>query len=190
MDRIRVQSVFRPWLNEQPGYLCTGVSALMAWVTPFFVFFGWMSDKIGRLKIILAGCLIAAITYIPLFQVLSRAVNPDLVAFAQSLGSAGKVVSEPEELSDALRSTVAGGGSFLLDVRFDPDEVPAVRPRSLLITKAMGLPDPTPGPENMRMGRRTANGDWSHAPAATRDCRFKNCHSQADCGLRVTLAFA
>ena len=51
--------------------------------TPFFVVFGWLSDKIGRLKIILVGCLIAAITYIPLFQMLSQAVNPDLVAFQE-----------------------------------------------------------------------------------------------------------
>ena len=35
--------------------------------TPFFIFFGWLSDRIGRLKIILAGCLIAAVTYFPLF---------------------------------------------------------------------------------------------------------------------------
>ena len=35
--------------------------------TPFFIFFGWLSDRIGRLKIILAGCLIAALTYFPLF---------------------------------------------------------------------------------------------------------------------------
>ena len=46
-----------------------GLSLLIG--TPFFVLFGWLSDKIGRLKIILAGCLIAAITYIPLFQMLS-----------------------------------------------------------------------------------------------------------------------
>ena len=58
-----------------------GLSLLIG--TPFFVFFGWLSDKVGRLKIMLAGCLIAAITYIPLFQVLSRAVNPDLVAFQE-----------------------------------------------------------------------------------------------------------
>ena len=63
------------------AYSMIGLSLLIG--TPFFVFFGWMSDKIGRLKIILAGCLIAAITYIPLFQVLSRAVNPDLVAFQE-----------------------------------------------------------------------------------------------------------
>src|SRR6187551_1284536 len=48
--------------------------------TPFFVFFGWLSDKIGRLKIILAGCLIAAVTYFPLFSALTNAVNPDLAA--------------------------------------------------------------------------------------------------------------
>ena len=63
------------------AYTMVGLSLLIG--TPFFVLFGWMSDKIGRLKIILAGCLIAAITYIPLFQMLSVSVNPDLVAFQQ-----------------------------------------------------------------------------------------------------------
>jgi hypothetical protein len=45
--------------------------------------FGWLSDRIGRLKIILAGCAIAAITYFPLFGLLTHYVNPDLEAFAQ-----------------------------------------------------------------------------------------------------------
>jgi len=48
--------------------------------TPFFLFFGWLSDRIGRKKIILAGCLIAAVTYFPLFGALSKAVNPALSA--------------------------------------------------------------------------------------------------------------
>jgi hypothetical protein len=43
--------------------------------------FGWLSDKIGRLKIILAGCLIAALTYFPLFQALTHYVNPALEKF-------------------------------------------------------------------------------------------------------------
>src|SRR3954471_8352853 len=51
--------------------------------TPFFIVFGWLSDRIGRLKIILAGCLIAAITFIPLFKGLTHYVNPDLEAFAE-----------------------------------------------------------------------------------------------------------
>ncbi len=63
------------------AYIMVGLSLLLG--TPFFIFFGWLSDRIGRLKIILAGCLIAAVTYIPLFQALANAVNPDLVAFQQ-----------------------------------------------------------------------------------------------------------
>ena len=49
--------------------------------TPFFILFGWLSDRIGRLKIILFGCVIAAITYFPLFQGLTHYVNPALEAF-------------------------------------------------------------------------------------------------------------
>jgi MFS family permease len=52
--------------------------------TPFFIFFGWLSDKIGRLKIILAGCIIAAVTYFPLFAALTHYVNPALEAFQTS----------------------------------------------------------------------------------------------------------
>ncbi|HET6390931.1 MFS transporter [Hyphomicrobium sp.] len=63
------------------AYWLVGLSLVIG--TPFFVFFGWLSDKIGRLKIILAGCLIAALTYFPLFALLAKAVNPDLVAFQE-----------------------------------------------------------------------------------------------------------
>jgi MFS family permease len=52
--------------------------------TPFFIVFGALSDRIGRLKIILAGCLIAALTYFPLFKGLTHYVNPALETYAQS----------------------------------------------------------------------------------------------------------
>jgi len=52
--------------------------------TPFFVLFGWLSDKIGRKPIILAGCLMAALTYFPIYSALTKAVNPDLAAFQQN----------------------------------------------------------------------------------------------------------
>lgn len=48
--------------------------------TPFFVVFGSLSDRIGRKPIILAGMLLAVITYFPLFKALTNAANPDLAA--------------------------------------------------------------------------------------------------------------
>ncbi|NJM92633.1 MAG: MFS transporter [Rhodospirillaceae bacterium] len=61
------------------AYVLLGAALLLG--APFFVVFGWLSDRIGRLKIILAGCLLAAITYIPLFQALTHYVNPSLEDF-------------------------------------------------------------------------------------------------------------
>jgi MFS family permease len=66
-------------LDIQTVYMLIGASLVLG--TPFFIVFGWLSDKIGRLKIILAGCLIAAVTYFPLFQGLTHYVNPALEAF-------------------------------------------------------------------------------------------------------------
>ena len=48
--------------------------------TPFFVVFGSLSDKIGRKKIIMAGLLLAIVTYFPVFKALTKAANPDLYA--------------------------------------------------------------------------------------------------------------
>src|SRR5881227_3284038 len=66
-------------LDYQTTYLLIACALLLG--TPCFIFFGWLSDKIGRLKIILAGCLIAAITYFPLFQGLTHFVNPALESY-------------------------------------------------------------------------------------------------------------
>ena len=52
--------------------------------TPFFVIFGWLSDKIGRKPIILAGCLLAVLTYFPIFKALTTAANPALAAASAS----------------------------------------------------------------------------------------------------------
>lgn len=66
--------------TQQVDYLSTytivGVALLLG--TPFFVIFGSLSDRIGRLYIILAGCLLGAVSYFTLFGWLAQAVNPGL----------------------------------------------------------------------------------------------------------------
>ena len=52
--------------------------------TPFFVVFGWLSDRVGRKPIILAGCLLAVLTYFPVFKALTAAANPALAAASAS----------------------------------------------------------------------------------------------------------
>ncbi|WP_045836658.1 MFS transporter [Hyphomicrobium sp. 99] len=72
---------------------------LIAWSlllgTLFFVFFGWLSDKIGRKPVILAGCLIAALTYFPLFKLLAETANPALAHAIETVQV--KVVADPAE---------------------------------------------------------------------------------------------
>lgn len=65
--------------------------------TPFFVFFGWLSDKIGRKPIIMAGCLVAALTYMPLFQALTHYANPAIGEASES--SPAVVVADPDTCS-------------------------------------------------------------------------------------------
>jgi hypothetical protein len=69
----------------------------LALATPGFVFFGWLSDKIGRKPIILAGCLLAMATYFPLFEALTRYANPALFA-AQSTAPV-TVIADPAQCS-------------------------------------------------------------------------------------------
>src|SRR2546423_1841612 len=68
-------------LDFLTAYALIAVSLVVG--TPFFIVFGALSDRIGRLKIILAGCLIAAATYFPLLGALTHHSNPALVTFQQ-----------------------------------------------------------------------------------------------------------
>ncbi len=71
--------------------------------TPFFVIFGSLSDKIGRKPIIMIGCLLAALTYFPVFTALTKAANPALAA-AQAKNKV-IVTADPAECSFQFNPT-------------------------------------------------------------------------------------
>ena len=84
------------------------IAVALAIGTPFFIFFGWLSDKIGRKPIILAGCALAMVTYFPLFHALTNAVNPALNAAIEK--SPVVVIADPNECSFQFNPT--GTASF------------------------------------------------------------------------------
>jgi MFS family permease len=94
------------------------VAAALIIGTPFFVLFGWLSDKIGRKPIIMAGCAAAALTYFPLFNALTTAANP---ALAEAQHSSPIIVS-----ADAAACSV----------QFDPVGVNTFDRRSCDIAKS------------------------------------------------------
>ena len=62
------------------------VAAALVIGTPFFVFFGRLSDRIGRKPIMVAGCLLAALTYVPIFKGLSHYAEPGIGRFPGARG--------------------------------------------------------------------------------------------------------
>ncbi len=73
------------------------IAAALAIATGGFIFFGWLSDKIGRKPIVMAGCLLAALTYFPIFKGLTHYANPALEAAAARAPVV--VVADPADCS-------------------------------------------------------------------------------------------
>ncbi len=108
--------------------------------TPFFIVFGWLSDRIGRKPIILTGCLLAALTCFPLFKALTVAANPALAAATAS--SPVTVIADPATCSfqfdpigktqfrsacDVAKSALASAGVSYETRAAGPGEAAAVR---------------------------------------------------------------
>ncbi|KIZ36820.1 MULTISPECIES: MFS transporter [Rhodopseudomonas] len=70
----------------------------LAFGTGFFIFFGWLSDKIGRKPIILTGCLIAALSFFPIFRGITSNANPALEKAIEQIKV--QVVSDPALCGD------------------------------------------------------------------------------------------
>jgi MFS family permease len=79
------------------------IAASLVIGTPFFIVFGSLSDKIGRKPIILLGCLLAVLTYFPVFKMLTKAANPDLYAAQEK--SSVVVMADPAECSFQFNPT-------------------------------------------------------------------------------------
>src|SRR5271170_3861892 len=124
----------------------------LALATPGFIFFGWLSDKIGRKPIILAGCLVALLTYFPLFQALTRYANPAL--FAAQSAAPVTVIADPKQCSfqfdpigknrfdstscDIAKSFLAKAGISYQRVDAPPGTVAQIRSGATTLT----APDP------------------------------------------------
>jgi predicted MFS family arabinose efflux permease len=124
---------------------------------PFFVVFGWLSDRIGRKPVILAGCLLAVFTYFPIFKALTAAANPDLAA--ASARAPVSVVADPDDCAfqfdpvgkktfasscDLAKSALAGAGVSYGNEAAPEGAVAAVRIGDTLIPSFKGEDLPPP----------------------------------------------
>jgi MFS family permease len=101
--------------------------------TPFFILFGWLSDRIGRKPIILAGFLLAAVTYFPIFKAITHFANPALEMALSS--SPVTVIADPKECSFQLKLTgieqyttscdIAKSALVTRSVNYENQEAPA-----------------------------------------------------------------
>ncbi|HET6414062.1 MAG TPA: MFS transporter [Anaeromyxobacter sp.] len=84
-------------LKVDPQWSNYFIAASLLIGTPFFIVFGSLSDRIGRRNIIMAGCILAALTYFPIFKGLTRYANPALNAAQQK--NPVTVIADPSDCS-------------------------------------------------------------------------------------------
>src|SRR3954454_23952706 len=106
------------------------VALLLA--TPGFILFGWLSDKIGRKPIMMAGFLLAVVTYFPIFKALTHFANPKLETALSA--SPVTVIADPNECSFQFKATgtekfttscdVAKSGLVNLSVNYNNESAP------------------------------------------------------------------
>ena len=149
------------------------IAIALAIATPGFILFGWLSDKIGRKPIILAGCALAAATYFPLFGALTKAANPALYAAQQA--SPVSVVADPDTCSvqfdllgrgrfDRTSCDIAKAWLARSGISYTNVEAPAASSARVIIGgKVIAVPDPArAGPG----GRAAAIKTFQDRPAA------------------------
>ncbi|HEV7314990.1 MFS transporter [Sphingopyxis sp.] len=154
------------------------IAIALALGTPFFIFFGWLSDKVGRKPIILAGCALAALTYFPAFQMLTSAANPAMAKAQQN--AAVIMAADPGACSfqfdpigrnkfegsgcDIIKSTLAKAGANY--TTFTRERMTGEPARVRIGSRVLAAPDPWRLAEEDRAGAIAAfRSDLEHALA-------------------------
>jgi MFS family permease len=143
------------------------IAASLVIGTPFFIVFGALSDKIGRKMIIMGGCLIAAVTYFPIFGALTHYANP---ALEKALQSAPVVVTaDPAKCQFLFNPTGTKKFTSSCDIA-----------RTVLANASVGYTSveaPTGSIASIKIGDKVINGydatGLSKDEAATKDKAFK-----------------
>ncbi|MFT3783090.1 MAG: MFS transporter [Nibricoccus sp.] len=115
------------------AYMMVAVALLIG--TPFFVIFGRLSDRIGRKKIMLTGCLLAALTYMPIFRELTKAANPTLAEAMQASPVVLHTIEYRNNIELAFASMSDAAGKI---VGYKKVQTPAEKARNFL--NARGVP--------------------------------------------------
>jgi MFS family permease len=152
------------------------IAVALALATPFFLFFGWLSDRIGRKPIILGGCALAALTYFPLFEGLTKAANPALYEAQQKAPIL--VFANPSDCSfqfdpigrnrfegsicDIVKSALAKAGAPYESRPAPPGRVIAEAGPMSMVFDELGLRGPDPA-EAIRLERERVSGFLSLA---------------------------
>nr|WP_217344620.1 MFS transporter [Noviherbaspirillum sp. L7-7A]MBV0878785.1 MHS family MFS transporter [Noviherbaspirillum sp. L7-7A] len=143
------------------------IAASLVIGTPFFVIFGILSDKIGRKPIILGGCLIAALTYFPIFSALTHYANPALENAIKN--SPVVVTADPEKCQFLFNPT--GTKKFTSSCDIARTQLSNA---SVAYTNVAGAPGSV---ASVKVGDKVINGyDATNLPkeeAAAKDAAFK-----------------
>jgi MFS family permease len=157
-------------VDFRTAYSVIGISLLIG--TPFFIFFGWLSDKIGRKPIIMGGCLLAALTYMPLFRGLTHFANPALEA-ARDKAPVVLYTNEFHGFGEKMAATISD--AFTL-YKPSADKLPSYKARQYLIKR--GVPfevqqEKPDGPLVLAVGDKTISGfDEKAYEAAVTDAGY------------------
>jgi MFS family permease len=91
-------------VNPRTGYIIVAIAMLLG--MPFFTFFGALSDRIGRKKIIMAGCLLAVATYYPIYHAMQKAAGNNVDGFVSKISPATKSPTLTPMTTDATGNKV------------------------------------------------------------------------------------